>query len=311
MNIRNLFAKGIKKGPEIDPSEDRDRRNVDIVLSVAFQKAILNKEIYFPSAYIDFLRDCTEKKELGIRQIKTDSGKNEGTSARRFSALVDVLRKNVPPIKFSIAEEIALIADSLRRNFEPVESCHWAGDVSACFELSSSFGTKGRILAAIVRYTQSKRCLELGTGYGVSSLFILEALKARGAQGHLTTIEGAESTFSVTSKILETRYGDQVSCHFGWVQKVLPKIVKSLEGLDFLFHDAGHSREDYVRDFHTVLPAMAPGAMVLIDDIRWEDPRFFTGNPHCYKGWMKVVHHPRVRQAVEISGVMGLLLLHG
>ena len=49
---------------------------------------------------------------------------------------------------------------------------------------------------------------------------------------------------------------------------MLPRIVKSLKRVDFLFHDAGHSREDYVRDFDAVLPILAPGAVILIDDIR-------------------------------------------
>ena len=116
MNIRNFFPKGMKKSSKVNPSEAQDRHNVDIVLSVAFQKTIHSKEIHFPSAYLDLLRDCIEKKELRIQQIKTDSGRNEDNSARRFSALVDALRVNVPPIKFSIAEEIALIGDSLRQS---------------------------------------------------------------------------------------------------------------------------------------------------------------------------------------------------
>ena len=75
------------------------------------------------------------------------------------------------------------------------------------------------------------------------------------------------------------RYPNQVSCHFGWTHEALPRMIESLGPIDFMFHDAGHSKEDYLRDFDTALPVLAPGAVVLIDDIRWEDPRFSFGQP--------------------------------
>ena len=313
MNIKRLlidsFIRVVSGASEIAERTTRDRHNLDIVLSWALQKVGSSKDVLFPVEYAELLRDCIEKTRLKIQEIKTDSSTCRDTSGKRFASLVDALR-NVPPIEFSIAEEIVLIADSYRGNVKPVESNDWAGDVWSHFDVSSSLGTKGRILTTVVRFTQSEQCLELGTAYGMSALFILEALKKRGTNTHLTTLEGGEPQFSMSSKILRSRYGNQVSCEHGWTQEALPRIVKSLERLDFLFHDAGHSREDYVRDFHAVLPILAPGAVVLIDDIRWEDPRFFQGNPRCYEGWMEIVNHGRVRRALEISG-MGLLLLGG
>jgi predicted O-methyltransferase YrrM len=284
-------------------------RDTDIVLAWALQKVGSSKKLLCPVDYVKLLKDCIIKKRIKIQEIKTDSGASSDNSAKRFSLLVNALG-NLHPIEFSIAEEIALIADSYRGNMKSIES-DWASDVRSDFDVSSSFGTTGRILTMVVHFTQSKKCLELGTAFGMSSLFILEALKTRGTDIHLTTLEGSEPQFSLSSKILRTRYGNQVSCEFGWTQEALPRIVKSLEPLDFMFHDAGHSRISYVMDFHTVLPILKPGAVVLIDDIRWDDPRFFKGNARCYEGWMEVVKHHRVRRAVEIDDAMGLLLLGG
>ena len=92
-------------------------------------------------------------------------------------------------------------------------------------------------------------------------------------------------------------------------QEALPQMVKSLKGLDFLFHDAGHSKESYIRDFQAVLPILKPGSVALIDDIRWEGERFYKGDPQCYEGWKEIVSHPRVKRAAEISDTMGLVLL--
>lgn len=78
-----------------------------------------------------------------------------------------------------------------------------------------------------------------------------------------------------------------------------------------MFHDAGHSHEAYVNDFSQVSQALVPGAVVLFDDIRWEDERWeLRSKPgNTYAGWKEVVSHSRVSYAVEIDGDLGLLLL--
>jgi len=313
MNIKSSLIKrivtGVRRATKIADRAAQNRHDLDIVVSQSLQKLTSSKDLLFPLAFVELLGDCLKETTLKeIQNIKTELDPKDDVSSKRFSSLIDALR-HLPPVEFSSAKEIALIADSYRGDLEPTELDHWAGDVRSHFEMSSSFGTKGRILSTIVRFTQARQCLELGTAYGMSALFILEALKTRGKDAHLTTLEGFEPQFSISSKTLKTRYGNQVSCEFGLTQKALPTIVKSLERVDFLFHDAGHSREHYVRDFHTVLPILAPGAVVLIDDIRWDDPRFSGGNPGCYEGWVEILNHPRVRRAVEINGSMGLLLL--
>lgn len=312
MNIRrsliDLATKAVDRGSRIAGRSSRDSHNLDVVLLWALQRASSAQGLRFPADYVELLRTCLEQRELKIAEIKTDSGAPSDVATRRFSSLVDALRQP-PPIEFSTAEQIALIADSYRGNLTPLEFNEWTGDVRSHFEISSSDGVKGRILTTTVRFTRSNQCLELGTAYGMSALFVLEALKARNADTRLTTLEGYEPLFSISSQVLAARYGKQVSCQLGSTQEALPRLVKSLGPVDFVFHDAGHSRDDYVRDFQAVLPILRQGAVILIDDIRWESPRFFQGATRCYDGWLEVVDNHRVRRAVEINDAMGLLLL--
>jgi len=215
----------------------------------------------------------------------------------------------VPPIAFSVGSEIGLIADRYRALFQPFRFEGWAGDIGLHFQLSSSLGWKGRILSTIIRFAGSKQCLELGTAYGMSAIFILEALRASGREGHLITLEGSAAQYSLASEMLKARYSDLVSCHFGNTQDALPHLVKEA-AIDFMFHDAGHSREDYLRDFSAMKNKLAPGAVVLIDDIRWEDLKMTQGRAmHCYEGWMEICADPKVRYAAEVDNKMGLLLL--
>ena len=286
----------------------RDRHNLDIVLASALRKVGTSQPLSFPAAYVDLLRGCLEEKTQTIREVKADKGPTADGYTKRFSTLCDSLRF-IPPVELRVAEDVALIADSYRQNQKPFEAERWAGDVALYFEFSSSFATKGRILSAIVRFMRSTQCLELGTAYGMSAVFILDALSKQDTPTHLTTIEAGESQFSHASEMLQKRYGDRVSCEFGLTQDVLPRLLKTLGPVDFLFHDAAHTLEAYVGDFQSVLPSLPAGSVALIDDIRWEDSRFSHGSTHCYEGWMQIVSHPRVRRAIEIDGSMGLALL--
>jgi hypothetical protein len=64
---------------------------------------------------------------------------------------------------------------------------------------------------------------------------------------HLTTVEGCEPQFTLAHQRLKQRYQDAITCHFGWTQDVLPKLMSTLGPIDFMFHDAGHTREGRLR----------------------------------------------------------------
>jgi predicted O-methyltransferase YrrM len=155
---------------------------------------------------------------------------------------------------------------------------------------------------------RSEHCLELGTAYGMSTLFILAALKAYAKSGRVDTVEKQQLFFDVASDTLKP-YGTMVTCHLGDTHELLPRLASSLGQIDFLFHDAGHSGLDHLQDFDAVIDILAPGAIVLIDDIHWDDPRFDAQPVGAYKGWLALIRRPRVRRAVEVDAELGLLLV--
>lgn len=266
-------------------------------------------EIRYPLPYVNFLRECIEPLTFPIREIK---GKEDldTVESKRFATLLFSLQSGLPPVDFHLAKDIGLVADRYRSLFSPLEYRRWAGDTALHFSVSSSFGKKGRLLFNIVRLLRSQDCLELGTAYGLSALFLSGGMRAVGVKGHLTTIELEEHQFSLASTMLQTKYADAVRCIHGSTQDQLAKVLKTLSGLDFVFHDAGHTREDYIKDFNTFVECLRPGATVLIDDIYWDDRRWYAAPTRAYEGWLEVVSHPRVRRAVEINAEMGLLLIN-
>jgi predicted O-methyltransferase YrrM len=308
MTMKDLVRRIVQLVARYSEAAHRNRRNCEIVLSAAMSEAGL-PAIRYPVAYVQFLRECLDATNHRVTEVKKDSQPETTVANKRFDTLVQVLSEGLPAIEFSIAKDIALMADQIRGRREAIEAEFWAGDVGLHFSVASSLGEKGRILFNVARLMRSERCLEIGTAYGASALFILSALKKSGTLGHLMTIEGFEPQFSIASAMLDQRYGDTVCCKFGLSKNVLPEVTSSLGKIDLMFHDAGHSREDYVRDFGHVVEILAPGAVVLFDDIRWQDSKWSQGSSDTYHGWREVIAHPRVRRAVEIDDLVGLLLM--
>jgi predicted O-methyltransferase YrrM len=160
-----------------------------------------------------------------------------------------------------------------------------------------------------VRFCRPNICLELGTAYGISARFIL-GMQTQGRTLHLTTIEGYQPTYALISPQLSEKYGPAVDCRLGWTKDVLPELARSSSPIHFLFHDAAHSMDDYVRDFSLIVDSLATGAVLLLDDIRWEDPRYPESSADTYRGWQAIAQHKRIRHAVEVNGSMGMALLN-
>ena len=272
---------------------ERDARNVDLVLA----NALNGKCLAFPGRYVEFLRACIEHRTLKVTTVKPSD-----STAANYDTIVRAL-ETLPPVPFPVAIKIAEIADDISQNNEAHNSA--MGDVRAFAELSSSDGLKGRILTTIARFNKSKRILELGTCFGIGTLFLAEARKT----AHITTVDVDEQHHAIASQNLGKNVGERVDCRQDFSSDALQKFSKSGKKFDFVFHDAGHTYKDYVEDFAAMLPTLEEDAKVLIDDIRWADSRFYKEGTRTYEGWRTIVNHERVRAAVEIEGTMGLLVV--
>lgn len=285
----------------------RNRHAVDAVLSWALERAEAEGPLYFPVEYVQFLRDCTERSWAVWREIRSDGGERD-EHARRFHAFVDSLA-DLPAVEFSSAERLARAADRLRANINPETGIREHGDQQRRFARAASLGMKGRVLHTAVKTMRSEQIVELGTFWGMSALFMLEALETAGPDAHLVTVEHNEGFSRKASALIHTHFNGRATCIHGATDDVVPDLGRTMTGVDLMFHDAAHSGEAYVKDFTAAEPFLAPGAVVLFDDIRWFDRALVSTDPKCYDGWMEVTRHPRVRRAGEIDGYMGAVLL--
>ena len=125
----------------------------------------------------------------------------------------------------------------------------------------------------------------------------------------LYTVEAFDPQYPLSSRLLKSQCEATVRCYRGLTGDTLNTVVTEAGNIDLFVHDAGHSRDDYVNDFNSVVDNLGPGSSALFDDIRWDDPRFRETPPRCHEGWRGGASHPRVSHAVEVGSNMRLLRL--
>ena len=275
----------------------RSATGVDLAVAAVLQERG-TRDLHDPAGFVELLRTCWEPLTLEVE----DSGGDQ----LLVDALVDHLRTGIAPLPSDISLRAAEAADRLLADRTPYDRSALMTDVGTHARWSSSFGHSARFLTAVVRCLRTRSVVEVGTAYGLGALFLSDAL-ARGQEpGKLVTIEAGEPQKSLSARLL-AECGN-VTTVAGRTPDVLPEVFATTGPVDFLFHDGDHSKDAYVADFEASLAHLAPGAVVVFDDIRWEDP-FALRDVRTAEGWDIVSSHPRVVRKAEVGGRYGLLVL--
>jgi predicted O-methyltransferase YrrM len=158
------------------------------------------------------------------------------------------------------------------------------------FELSS-IPEIGRLLALLVSQRPRGRFAEIGSGCGVGSAWVVDAM---GPEAEFVTVEADEERAGAVSRLFADQR--QVRALHGDWHDLLP-----LEGpFDLLFFDGGNwKRGDVDAESDAALELVAPGGLVVIDDLTPDSlwPEEWRGRPDPVREfWLA---DPRLR-AVEV-----------
>ena len=128
--------------------------------------------------------------------------------------------------------------------------------------LSSAF------LFHLVRELKPASCIELGTCTGLSAAYQGAALEVNGS-GRLVTIEGDAELARRARVTLRDLEIERVTVVSGRFEDMLPGVLREHAPVDFVFNDGHHEEEATIRYFDTMGPHLAPGAVVVLDDVNW------------------------------------------
>lgn len=153
-----------------------------------------------------------------------------------------------------------------------------------------------RMLFRLSRYFQPAQVLELGTSFGISTLYL-----AKGAEhGTVTTIEGCPQTHHIAKRHFERCRQTNIQALLGSFQRRLPEALETMDRLDMAFLDGHHAKEPTLAYFEQCLEKSHDDTVIVLDDIHW--------SKGMEEAWEAIKGHPRVTVTVDIYD-MGLAFL--
>jgi predicted O-methyltransferase YrrM len=170
--------------------------------------------------------------------------------------------------------------EHLRRS----ESAFSAGIASA-----SMYGKKVLQQYALVRAFKPELIVETGIASGVSSYYILQALKVNGS-GTLHSIEIDDRSYLPPGRepgwIVPDSVRDRWRIHIGDARVLLPVVLDELRSVDVFIHDSLHSAEHMKFEFECAYPYLSNGGLLIADDALWNS---------SFPTFAKSVHAPAAR----------------
>jgi predicted O-methyltransferase YrrM len=151
----------------------------------------------------------------------------------------------------------------IQRNFEQL------GDDRPFHAHHNGDARLARTCYAITRGLRPTRAVETGVCYGVTSTFLLEAMRQNGA-GHLHSIDLpplARSADKYVGRLIPDPLRARWTLHRGNAQRLLPPLLQKLGTIDFFLHDSLHTYEHMKLEFEAAWAALRPGGLLMSDDI--------------------------------------------
>jgi predicted O-methyltransferase YrrM len=129
----------------------------------------------------------------------------------------------------------------------------------------------GRLQMRIVRELRPRTCLELGTAFGMSAAYQAAALELEGV-GRVVTLDAEPRVVAIARATLaDLGLASRVEQREGAIEDILVNVAAEIAPVDYAFMDAEHTESATVSAFETMLPHLADGAVVVVDDVNLND----------------------------------------
>jgi predicted O-methyltransferase YrrM len=153
---------------------------------------------------------------------------------------------------------------------------------------SSISPKEGQLLFRLVRDIKPAYIVELGTSFGISTLYM--ALAARDSKVY--TLEGCIDSANIALENFEKVGVHNINVITGKFEEKLKEVLASLPRLDMVFFDGNHKMEPTLRYFHTCLEHIHPETVFVFDDIHWSSG--------MEQAWNEIKNHPEVKITIDL-----------
>ena len=161
---------------------------------------------------------------------------------------------------------------------------------------SSVSGKYGFLLYRITRWFRPEMIIELGTGMGISTLYL-----SAGSPGTpLHSIEVNRDRAALAAQLICRLNPGPVSIHWGEMEEKLEDILPLVPGRFLAFIDGNHHYTPTMHYLAKLVERAGEEAVIVLDDIYW--------SRDMHRAWEEVISWPEIRVSIDLFQ-MGILLL--
>lgn len=148
--------------------------------------------------------------------------------------------------------------------------------ISEIAATSPAAAHEGHFYYRLARFCKPKSILELGTSFGISTLYL-----ARAVAGRVHTIEGSETIAALANAQFRKLGQTNIRLHVGNIDDLLPNLLDQMPQVDLAVIDANHRYEPTVRYFEALARKSKSHTVIILHDIHasaemeaaWNDVR--------------------------------------
>jgi predicted O-methyltransferase YrrM len=134
---------------------------------------------------------------------------------------------------------------------------------------------EGEFLQEMIRSARPQVSIEVGCAYGISSLYICEALREVNAAKHIIIDPYQHSVWEDVglANLRRAGYADIIDFHEVFSYQYLSRLTEERVTIDLAFIDGAHTFDYVLVDFFLIDKLLRPGGVVILDDLLYPSIR--------------------------------------
>jgi len=160
--------------------------------------------------------------------------------------------------------------------------------VSDLAKYSAKSAKYGQLLYRLSAHFKPFNILELGTSFGISTLY----LSLGNEDATTTTMEGCPEIAALAKKHFSSLNSNRIEVITGDFGKALPAYLQKNNRLDLVFFDGNHRREPTLEYFRLCLEKANDNSLFIFDDIHWSE--------EMEEAWAEIKNHPSVTVTIDL-----------
>ena len=152
----------------------------------------------------------------------------------------------------------------------------------------------GSILGRMVSFVRPEMIIELGTGLGISTMYMAKAA----GETRIISLEGCQEIAGKAAEYFNRTGCQQIEVITGRFSDSLPGLLEGIDHPLMVFIDGDHRESSVLDNISVFLPVVNEDSVIIMDDIHLSE--------EMNNAWQKIIDMPQVTLSIDLFR-MGIL----